>query len=76
MKKEIVVILLLFLTTTFMIYVVESFVYLEDNNLIITKSMLSTILFWSLIKAFMINIGIVFFYYLNKNRIKNNKRPI
>ena len=76
MKKEIVVIILLLLSSTLIIYVVESYVFFDNSDSLISKSKLFSILFWSFVKAFVINIGLVFFYYFNKSRIKSHRNPV
>lgn len=72
LSKEIVVIILLISSVTLMIFIVESLIYYNENQNLNKLDFLSK-LFWSFVKSFVINFGLIILYYINKKRVQQNK---
>lgn len=72
LKKEIVIIILFLSFSTLLIFTIESIFYFKEK-LIMNKDEFMQKLTWSFIKAFIIDGGLIILYFVNKNRLKNNK---
>ncbi len=72
LQKEIAIIVLFIAFSTLLIFVIETLIYFNDN-FNINKSEFLRKLTWSFVKAFVIDAGLIILYFVNKNRLKNNK---
>lgn len=72
LQKEIAVIILFISFSTLLVFVIETLIYFNEN-LNINKSVFIQKLTWSFVKAFIIDSGLIVLYFVNKNRLKNNK---
>lgn len=71
-NKEIIVIILFIAFSTLLIFVVETLLYFNEIKTLNKQAFLNK-LFWSFVKAFIIDLGLVVIYFINKNRINKGK---
>ena len=74
-NKEIIVIILFIAFSTLLIFVVETLIYFNEIKILNKQEFLNK-LFWSFIKAFIIDLGLIVVYYINKNRISKGKSTL
>ncbi len=70
---EIGIIFLFLIFSTFIIFIGESHFDAFKKSSTINEDTFFTLIFWSFVKALIIDMGFVFFYYFNKSRIKKGK---
>lgn len=71
-NKEIIVIILFIAFSTLLIFVVETLLYFNEIKTLNKQEFLNK-LFWSFIKALIIDFGLIIFYFINKKRISKGK---
>ena len=72
LQKEIAVIILFISFSTLLIFAIETLIYFNENSTINKTEFLQKLI-WSFVKALVIDTGLVILYFVNKNRLKNNK---
>ena len=70
-KVEISIIFLFIAFCTFVIFIGEMYFYHFSQSQAILKQEINHLLFWSFIKALIINVGFIFLYYSRKIKARS-----
>ncbi|APY12580.1 hypothetical protein BWZ22_15730 [Seonamhaeicola sp. S2-3] len=75
-RIEIGIIIMFIITTTFIIFIGEAYLSHFKQSEILKKTDFNNLIKWSVTKAFIIDIGLISLFYINRNRINKGKKKI